>query len=301
MIHSLIFTNHQGDSIKVVLTDSEPDHGILITRVNGLGPPKAQINSSTVVGYDGSIFNSAKVGDRNINIDMIFVPARTIEDTRQRVYRYFPIKKRVTIGIETDNHYIETSGIIENNDPNIFSEKEGCSISIICDDPYFHSVRRTVLFSGYGPAFSFPFKNESLTEKQIKFGTVENKTENVVYYEGDSDIGIDIFIHINGGDIGDISIHNIRTRAMMKLISNKITAISGAALKAGDDIIINTQKGNKKVSLLRDGKTINLLNALDPESTWLTISKGDNLFAYSAVGFQNISFNIQFDVVYEGV
>lgn len=302
MIKSVTITNYLEESVKITLSDGEPEHGLIIKEITGLGPPKANVNMTELATMDGSIFNSARVEKRNIVIQMYFSFAPTIEDSRQRTYKYFPIKKRLKFLIETDNRLVETWGIVETNEPDIFSDEETNQISLVCDDPYFYSTGTTVtVFFGIEPMFEFPFSNESVTEPLLIFSSIENETEKTVYYDGDSEVGVTITIHAVG-EAGSITIYNTGTREVMKIDANKIEKITGSGIIAGDDIIITTTRGNKRVGLLRNGIYTNILNALDKNSDWFQLAKGDNIFAYTAEsGSENLQFQIENQVVYEGV
>lgn len=305
MIKSVTITNYLGESVKIVLGDGDPEHGMIIRNITGLGPPKANVSMTELATMDGSLFNSARVEKRNIVIQMLFSFAPTIEDSRQRTYRYFPIKRPLTFLIETDNRIVETVGVIELNEPDIFSKDESNQISLVCDDPYFYSAgengRQITVFFGIEPLFEFIFSNESLTEPLLEFGSIENETEKTVYYEGDSEIGVTITIHAIG-EAGNITIYNTGTREVMKIDVGKIESMTGSGLIEGDDIIITTMRGNKTINLLRNGHYTNILNALDKESDWFTLTKGENIFAYTAdFGWENLQFKIENRVIYEGV
>jgi phage-related protein len=148
MIKSITVTNYLGDSIKLELGRPEQS-GFLIKSISGLGPSKANINTTEVSTNDGSLFNSARLNQRNIVFDFIFVESinrESIEDIRQKSYKYFPIKKNVDLLIETDNRIVKTTGYVESNEPNIFSSQEGAQISIICPDPYFYSTEKNCYY-----------------------------------------------------------------------------------------------------------------------------------------------------------
>lgn len=303
MIKSVIITNYLGESAKIELSNGDPEHGMIISNITGLGPPKANINMTDLATMDGSLFNSARLEKRNIVISMIFGFAPTIEDSRQRTYKYFPIKKPLTLIIETDNRIVETIGIVESNEPNIFSKDENNQISLVCDDPYFYSTNVNNKLTLYGtiPLFEFEFSNESLTEPLIEFGSIEKEAKDTIYYDGDSEIGIIINIH-SVGESGNIIIYNEGTRERIEIYADKIKEITGYGIIPGDDIIINTVKGNKKVGLLRNGKYINILNAIDKDSDWFQLTKGVNRFiCTSEYGFESLQFQIENRVIYEGV
>lgn len=307
MIYSIVVTNYLGDRIKLEL--GKPDvSGFLIKSITGLGPAKANVNTTEVSTNDGSLFNSARLSQRNIVLDMVFINTvygESIEDLRQKSYKYFPLKKSVELTIETDNRYVKTTGYVESNEPNIFSSQEGTQISIICPDPYFYSAgedgNNVTNFYSIDPMFEFPFSNESLDEPLLVFGEIQIKTEGVITYHGDSEIGVMIYIHAIG-PATNINIYNTETREVMRINTEKISSLTGKGIVASDDIVINTAKGEKSITLIREGVSYNILNCLDKNTDWFTLVKGDNIFAFTAdSGVTNLQFRIENKVIYEGV
>lgn len=307
MIYSIVVTNYLGDRIKLEL--GKPDvSGFLIKSITGLGPAKANVNTTEVSTNDGSLFNSARLSQRNIVLDMVFINTvygESIEDLRQKSYKYFPLKKSVELTIETDNRYVKTTGYVESNEPNIFSSQEGTQISIICPDPYFYSAgedgNNVTNFYSIDPMFEFPFSNESLDEPLLVFGEIQIKTEGVITYHGDSEIGVMIYIHAIG-PVTNINIYNTETREVMRINTEKISSLTGKGIVASDDIVINTAKGEKSITLIREGVSYNILNCLDKNTDWFTLAKGDNIFAFTAdSGVTNLQFRVENKVIYEGV
>lgn len=305
MIKRITVINYTGDSVTITLNEDEPEHGMIITDIEGLGPPKANINMTTLATTDGGLFNSARSDMRNIVISMLFTFAPTIEDSRLRTYKYFPLKKPLDFLVETDRRIAKTTGYVESNEPNIFSKEEGNQISIVCDDPYFYSAgengTNTTVFYGIEPLFEFEFsdpEDEDDESPSLEFGSIENETEKTVYYDGDAEVGILITIHALD-EAKNITIYNAGTREVMKIDTSRIP---GGILKAHDDIIISTVRGRHTIELLRDGIYTNILNALDKYSDWFLLAKGDNVFAYTAEeGSENLQFTIENQVIYWGV
>ena len=304
MIKSVTITNHLDESIKLDLFNPE-ESGFIIKSIDGLGPVKANINFKELATNDGSIDNSARLSSRNIVMSLQFIESPTIEETRLKSYKYFPIKRNIKILIETDNRICETIGRVETNVPTIFSNAEGCQISVLCPNPYFYSAGENganqTIFYGTDPLFEFPFSNESLTEDLIEFGSIENRTEGTVYYDGDAEIGITIQIHAIGEAAG-LVIYNTRTRELMRINDDKLKSLIGSGIQAGDEITITTSRGEKGIYILRNGVTTNILNSLEKPIKWFQLSKGDNTFAYTASsGLTNLQFRIENKVIYEGV
>lgn len=304
MIKTITVTNYLGDSLLLDLARPE-ESGFIVESVTGLGPGKANINMTEVATNDGGLFNSSRLPNRNIIISLKYLWKDSIEDVRQLSYKYFPIKKKLTLLIETDNRSAEIEGYVESDEPNIFSKEEGSTISIVCPNPFFYSAGadgiNTTIFYGVKPLFEFPFSNESLYECLLEMGEIQNQTEKTVIYSGDSEIGITITIHAIG-EAKNITIYNTGTREIMRIDTNKLEALTGSGIVAGDEIVICTVKGNKSITLLRNGKVMNILNCLDKVSDWFQLAKGNNVFAYTAEeGSSNLQFKIENRIIYEGV
>ena len=187
MIKSITVTNYLGDSIKLDLARPELS-GFAVTSITGLGPGKATINTSEITTTDGGLFNSARLPVRNIVISLRYMWWNSIEDSRQRSYKYFPIKKQVSLLIETDNRIVETSGYVESNDPTIFSKESGSDISIICPDPFFYSGGTvTTKFDGVESQFEFPFENDDQSSN-TPAAMVRERLELPTDYSGAIDI-----------------------------------------------------------------------------------------------------------------
>lgn len=309
MIKSIKVRNYLNKEITLELTRPELS-GLIVKSVEGLGPAKANINVTDISTNDGGLFNSSRLDKRNIVINLGFLqsPTESIEDIRQKTYVYFPIKKQVYLTVTTDNHTLETVGYIESNEPDIFSQNEGCTISIICPDPFFYSEHdNETTFSGVESAFKFPFANDStdeaVTEPVLEMGIIRNNTEQIIVYDGNSEIGMTIKIHAIG-EATNITIANTLTGEKMVINTDKLKVLLGTetAIIAGDTINICTVRGDKSITLLRDGVTTNILNCLDRGSKWFSLTKGDNIFSYNAeTGAENLQFYIVNKVAYDGV
>lgn len=301
MIKSITVTNYLGESLTLELMRPEKS-GFIVKEIEGLGSAKADVNITEMATNDGAMFNSSRVNSRDIELDLQFLPMPTIEDTRHMSYKFFPVKHEVKLTVETDNRTSYIMGYVESNEPNIFSENEGCKVSIICPNPYFQSIsQKTTMFSGIVPRFKFPFSNNSPTKKLLKMGDIVTKQYETIHYTGDAETGVTIVIHALG-TVGTVRIYNINTREIMEINSERLAALTGSGLVASDEITICTIKGQKYIKLLRAGVETNILNCLDRNADWFQLSKGDNIFAYVAEeGASHLQFKIISRDLYEGV
>jgi hypothetical protein len=302
MIKTITVTNHLGESL--VLDLQRPDlSGLAIQDITGLGPCKANINMTELSTTDGSSYNSARLNSRNIVLTLKYLWNPTVEASRQLSYQYFPVKKRIALTIETDYRTCTAYGYVESNDPVIFSNNSVTTISIICPDPYFYSIAGTTVtvFSAVVPEFEFPFSNESLVGPLLVMSElVLEQTQNIPY-AGDSEVGVLVYIHAFG-TVENLLISNSLTGETMLIDTDRLTTLTGHAIIAGDDIIISTMKGNKYITLIRDAVEINIINCIDRDSQWFQITRGDNVFGYTAdIGATLLYFRIENSIIYEGV
>ena len=79
MIKAITVTNYLGDSIRLDLARPE-ESGFAVKSITGLGPGKADINTTEISTNDGSLFNSSRLSSRNIVITLGFLWKNTVED-----------------------------------------------------------------------------------------------------------------------------------------------------------------------------------------------------------------------------
>lgn len=302
MIKSIKVTNPKGESLVLDLFHPEKS-GLIVRSISGLGPPKANINSTDLATADGALYSSARASTRNIVFNLQFMFAPTIEDSRQLTYKYFPLKKLVKIEVETDNRSLETSGYVESNSPDIFSREETTHISIVCLDPFFYDPNPSVTqFATVTPTFEFPFSNESTSEDLIEFGTINLDTRSTIDYVGDVDTGVLITIHALGSVSGSLTIYNVETQEKMVIDLAKIKTLIGKDYGSGDDIIISTVSGDKYVQVLHDGKYTNAIAAIEKLADWFQVSIGRNIFNFTVTkGIENLVMSFSYRNAYGGI
>jgi len=305
MIESFTITNHLGESLELILADPDSS-GLAITSVTGLGQVTAKANLTKLAGSDYSVENSAVLGDRNI-VFKIKYWGTDIEESRHKCDRIFPTKKKVTIVAKTDHRELMATGIVEKNEPDIFSEKSSCQVSILCADPFWYTLDETnVPFGGIEPLFEFPFHadisvDEGEETHMIEVGNIRTVKEKFIYYTGEAETGITLNIHAIGS-VRNFVIYNVDLRQQISINDSIIRTLTGGYIQDGDDIIISTIKTQKYARLIRGGVEYNIINALGKTRDWFELSGGDNLFSYSASeGEYDMIINIKYRVSYKGL
>lgn len=311
MIESVAVVNSRNERLDLVLTDPWSS-GFVVKSISGLGPAKGSVNVTDISSSDGAVFNSSRVGTRNIVLTLGFVSdhsiGRDIETVRHLTYKYFPVKKPLRLYIKTDKRHLMIDGYVESNEPDIFSQNEGCEISIICPDPYFYKVRDenggdTLGFDATEGGFFFVFSNEHLSDPRLHFADIKLMQEKTVDYQGETDTGVFIRAHFTG-NVENLYIVKTSERKSMLIDTSRLGAVVGGENKfiSGDDLLIDTRVGHKSVKLIRNSMEYNIINCVDLDADWLTLVQGDNTFSYRAdVGPENMDLRIEYFNVYEGV
>lgn len=310
MIKSVTAVNFKGESIKMDLFHPESS-GFIIIKIDGIGPGKATVTKNDSKVYDGGTITSARLPSRNIKMEIQFLWVNSIEDVRHKSYKYFPLKKPITLIFETDTRTVEIEGVVESNEPDIFSSEESTNISIICPDPYFYAsgenARSKTEFSGINAVFEIPsdtgYSNESLTEALTEISTLYVQSERGIMNYGEVDIGVVISVKPLAIVKGILTISNVTLGQNMSFDLNKIKTITENDFHLGDELVINTLRGKKSVTLVREGKNYNALSCIDTRTDWIYLTPGENTFTYylDGEGIEDLQFSVTNSILYEGV
>lgn len=258
-----------------------------ITEIDGLDPPEAIINTTRNANADGSVFNSSYVTDRQIIITLaINSPA---EANRINLYKYFKAKFPVTLYYQNATRNVYINGYVKNIEVAFFDKKQIAQITVFCTQPLFNGIEESLQeFSSVESLFEFPFEVESYTE----FSEVEINTEQSIVNNGDVDTGVIITIHANG-QVVTPKLYNVDTNESL---------VINVTMAEGDDIVINTRKNQKRITLTSGGVTTNIIGTLAEGSTWFQLVPGDNVFTIAADDYvENMQVSFMMVDQYEGV
>lgn len=307
MIKSFTITNHLGESLELILADPDSS-GLAVLSVTGLGQVQADVNLTDLAGSDFHTVNSAKLTNRNIVFKVKYW-GTDIEASRHIADKYFPVKKNITILVNTDHRQLITTGMVEKNEPDIFSKASTGQISILCPDPFLYTVDDTsVPFGGIEPKFEFPFINEEISIQDengfdtFEFGNFRLIKDKTIYYTGEAETGVTIVV--NAIDtVRDLVFYNLDTYQKIAFNDDIIASITGGqSISAGDRIVLSTAKTQKSVYLIRGGVVYNIINALGMPVDWFEIKRGDNIFTYSASqGEYDMDISIKYRIAYKGI
>ena len=261
-----------------------------ITEITGLSPANATINTSQAGLLDGEKFNSSKVNMRSINL--AFAIEKDAEANRIQAYSVIQTKKPITIYYQSSLLNVFIEGYVESFEISHFAQKQIGTVSILCPFPYFKGAQQVINeLSATQDAFHFPFA--STEEPELLFGYVDPTTNATIINSGAVECGLTFELYA-AASISNPKIYNYQTGDFMELDID---------MEAGDLITITTGKGNKTITLLREGEITNIFNSLAKGSTWLTLETGGSIFVYevSSGSIANLFITILHYDLYEGV
>lgn len=180
-----------------------------------------------------------------------------------------------------------STAIAENNEVVCKFKVEG-----YCPDPLFsEQMESKVAAASTIAMFHFPLIISQTPNPPggIVFGLRQPSLIVAINNSGAVDVGMKIVFKAIGTLHGP-SLINVNTQKYFKV--NK-------TMQAGEEIVINTTIGEKKIQGTLNGITTNYFKYRDLDSEWLQLSVGDNLFRYDAEeNVENLEVYIYFNNKY---
>lgn len=259
-----------------------------IRSIDGLLPNSAAIYSSDIAGGDGALYNSSHVETRNIVIAIH--PEFPVEENRINLYRFFQLGKQVELYFENDSRNVKITGYTENFDGSLFDQKQLLQISIQCPQPFFEDAEYIIQqVSEILNLFEFPFSIDSVG---IPFSEINSERELTIYNTGEVSTGVVITLHATGPVTNPV-IYDVTNGGQFALT---------VEMGNGDEIIINTNRGNKSVFMTSDNERTNIINSMSKDSKFFMVDPGETVFTYNcSAGRDNLQVTFQFSNKYQGV
>lgn len=253
--------------VKTNTIDFSTDRNFCLYKIDGLCPPSATLNFSTIANVDGTVYNSGRINQRNLVLYVKIFP--DVETNRNILYKHFPIGQKVRIFYRNDIHNVYIDGYVESFECDLFTNNEVAQISIICNDPYFRSVEKsTTVISVVHDYFEFPFSIP--VDDPIVISDRNYYVEGVVN-PGIIPTGMTVEFEAIGYNVLNPWLENKTTGQKM---------IVNAEIDTGEKIIVNTNKHNLSVTkVFTDGRKENILNSMGDGFQWVQLAAGENRIA----------------------
>lgn len=251
------------NSFDVSILGVTPKETLLLRKIDGLGPPGVGLFIGDYA-RDGGYYQGRRVGNRNVvfTFDLNPDPAsddveqRTISGLRKKLYKAFmdPLPdadyvKVTLLDYEVENRYVV--GYTEKFETDIFSVETVAQISMICTDPYIRADDDvTLTYPGAPPSgwTAVPFT-----------------------YEGTAETGFEARIFV------------VDPTSILTLENNLKTMVITKDFLYGDEIYVNTIRGQRQLILTRAGDSESIIGNLDEASPWIELhSQSNTLQIYGA-------------------
>lgn len=272
-------------------------NGLRIIDVKGLGPVKADINTSTRGQGFGVNHNSSTIGARNLvfSIQMYNSIVTSVEELRRQIYLFFPPGENVQMRFKSGEQLYQIYGYVETVEPEIFTSVPTMQVSVICTDPFFTL---------------YPNDNQILVPATVGGTPID--------YQGRVNNGVDISIRVLPGDIPDLNGHIAITQTTsgkskrgFRIEDFDIVRLTQGKTQVGDQINISTVSGRKTATLKRGNKTYNIMPAIKndkgyflAENEWpLLHVRRNSTFVYTASRWpiERLEVIINWDDMIEGL
>lgn len=287
LLNAVKVTNAQGSVLDLQLDN--PSGGFVVKNIDGLGPVKATLVSTSFANLDGGQYHSARREPRNIVLTLGLAPdyaVESVQDLRDQLYAYFMPKSKATMDFNLFDKFTQNVSK-QNKDLSIECRIESCAPSIFTKDPAMD-----ISVMCYDPDFVDP------TPVSFVESTVSDLTETNIPYDGTVDTGVIFRLDVDRA-LSDFTIYHRPPDGSL------VTLDFSYPLIAGDTVEISSVRGSKYAILTRAGVESSVLYAISPQSGWLTLQPGENRIRVYAIDtattYRPIPYTIEYANKYGGL
>lgn len=280
----IILENKQGDTLELT-----QNNGFAISEVQGLHPTDATINTSQLALIDGAKFNSSKVNMRTLDISFYLEFNAAMK--RMEVFKVVKPKQYIKMRYIGDYRDVYIEGYVESCPIDYFGMKQLVTVSILCPSPYFKEAQMMVNeLSTIMKMFHFPF---SITEASPKpISSIDTVSSVSIENKGDVETGLIIELY------GRNTVVNPK---VFDYLTGEFIGLN-FTIETGDLVTIDTRKGEKSITLLRNGEKTNIFNTIMKGSKWLQLPSNGGVYTSDVESGQtNLMVTIKHYDLYEGV
>lgn len=264
-----------------------------LTNIDGQTAADADISSSTTGGTDGETVNSVQAKPRTIVLDLRIKSGVDVEYAKRTILKIVKLKQRGSLEWTQNERTVTISGIVESIEMPRWKNGVTMQITLHCDQPFWEDAEHVI--QEISESIDLHYFTDSATdmlyfpEEGIPFGEYNTLRTRDYYNDGDVAVGMEIsivafetvtnpIIYDGNGDFLGVG-HGNGARQLV--------------MQEGDNLIITTHKGNKRVTL----NGANVIAKIKPRSTWLQMAAGDNLFTIDSD--DDSLTNMAFSLIYK--
>ena len=280
----VVCENARGEKIRF----PDENRPISVISFDGFGSMDFDVKTSQNSGQDGENYNTSQAKKRNLTIT--FDIQSDYQRQRDHLHSFFQPRSWGTV------YYYETAGgegrkaryQVESLQIADYGVSRAGTLSLICPDPKFYAL------------------TDDLTELAVWEGLIEWPLEIIEPFEVTRKVNSLIGNVVNpsavpmgltvtfraSGTVVNPSLYDVNRQLLMQV---------NTTMHAGDQIVITTGDGNKRVKLISGGVESNINNLMAYPPHWLQAQQGDNLYRYNAdSGIDSLSVSILSTQAYWG-
>ena len=264
-----------------------------LVNVDGQTAAASSIASMAISGADGVIVNNVQTNPRQIVIDLRIKNGVDVEEAKRAVLKVVKVKQRGTLEWTQNDRTVVISGIVESIEMPRWNNAGTMQITLHCDQPFWEDSEFIV--QQISDAINLHYFTDVamdmiyFPDEGIPLGEYNTTRTQRFYNDGDVSVGIEINI-VAFEDVTNPIIYDNNGNFFGVGYGNGAKQVK---MKQGEHMVITTHKGRKSVML--NGE--NLLSKLRPQSTWLQMAAGDNLFSINSD--EDSLTNMTFSLVYK--
>lgn len=254
-----------------------------LSNVDGITVSNVSISSSTVASMDGDFINNRRTNPRSIILDLAI--ENNVEEVKRYIFKYIKPKQKAKLRLEQNGRQVQIEGVVESIELPRYTMQAIMQVTLYCSQPYWEDIEDVVtdISETLDLHYFTDDPNDMLyfPEEGIPFGEYDANRTKAFNNQGDVDVGL--IIHIVAlGHVENPTLYNDE---------GEFIGVN-ATLESGDEVIINTNKGNKTITL--NGQ--NILSKIKEGSSWLQLPLYETEFTITGDG--ETEANMYFTIMY---
>lgn len=263
-----------------------------ITHIDGMTTAGTSLASGVIGGVDGDKVNNVQAVPRAIIIDLQPRNGVNVEEAKRAILSVVKLKQQGGLIWTQNERTVKISGIVENVDMPRWTETVVMQIELHCEQPFWEDIDDVV--KQISEAISLHYFTNSradmlyFPEEGLPLGEYDTIRTKSFYNDGDVGVGLEISILAHETVTNPI-IYDQHGNYFGLGYESKSENVP-FVMHAGDNVVITTHKGRKTVTL----NGVNIIDKIKPQSTWLQLETGDNLFSINSddESITNMSFSL---------
>lgn len=259
MVFELTYTSKQNTTI-----DLAENEDFILKDVDGLTGVDVNLSTVTIAMADGDDVTNTKTKPRPINLYFEIKPGVDPEQAKRRILAVIKPKGRGTLNFSYEGRNLEIQGVVETIKMPRFNNKVTMQVQFYCNYPYWQDAA-AIIGQVSKILGLFHYKMTVTAANPIIFGQILGQATNIINNEGDVATGCLIHLIATGDGVINPKIERAIDGAYFQI---------NATMNAGDEIIINTNKGQKSVVK----NSVSIIDQVASGSTWFQLEVGENEF-----------------------